>query len=162
MKAPFRESCPRRQDGVAAIELALILLFFIGLLPVVLLFGRALLAYTAMQKSAHDAARYMATLPLPQMTNTASAVQGTAFARQMALDAMAETWPQLEPVQVNLECVYSDDAYSCGTLTSKPLQVRVKFATDMPIGILPDLLSKWLPPMASIPLRANATLRYEN
>ena len=162
MTAPCRKSCPRRQDGVAAIELALILLFFMGLLPVVLLFGRALLAYTAMQKSAHDAARYMATLPLPQMTNTASAVRGTAFARQMVLDAMVETWPQLEPVQVTLECVYSDDAYSCGSFAHKPLQVRVKFAAYMPLGILPDLLSKWLPPMTSIPLRANATLRYEN
>jgi len=164
MKAPCRKPCrkPRRQDGVAAIELALILLFFMGLLPVVLLFGRALLAYTAMQKSAHDAARYMATLPLPQMTNTASAVQGTAFARQMVLDAMAETWPGLEPVQVNLECVYSDDAYSCGSFASKPLQVRVKFGAEMPIGILPDLILGWLPQMTSIPLRANATLRYEN
>ena len=160
MRPPCR--APRRQGGVAAIELALILLFFMALLPFVLLFGRALLVYTALQKSAHDAARYMATLPLPQMTNTASAVQGATFARQMVLDAMAETWPQLEPVQVNLECVYSDDAYSCGSFASKPLQVRVKFGAEMPIGILPDLILGWLPQMTSIPLRANATLRYEN
>ncbi len=65
MRPPCR--APRRQGGVAAIELALILLFFMGLLPFVLLFGRALLVYTALQKSAHDAARYMATMPLPQM-----------------------------------------------------------------------------------------------
>ncbi|WP_426055055.1 TadE/TadG family type IV pilus assembly protein [Janthinobacterium sp. PSPC2-1] len=162
MKAPCRKSCPRRQDGVAAIELALILLFFMGLLPVVLLFGRALLAYTAMQKGAHDAARYIATLPLPQMANATAAEQGAAFARQMVVDSLLETWPDLEPVKVHVECVYSDDAYLCGTFSSKPLQVRVKFGADMPLGMLPDLLSKWLPPMASIPLRANATLRYEN
>ncbi len=164
MKAPCRKPCrkPRRQDGVAAIELALILLFFMGLLPVVLLFGRALLAYTAMQKSAHDAARYMATLPLPQMTNTASAVQGAAFARQMVLDAMLETWPDMDVAKVNLECIYNDDAYACGNFPSKPLQVRLKVGVDMPIGILPDLTLGWLPQMAPIPLRANATLRYEN
>src|SRR5450830_1075662 len=102
MKAPGCKSGPRREGGVAAIELALILLFFMGLLPVVLLFGRALLAYTAMQKSAHDAARYMATLPLPLMTNTASAAQGTVFARQMVLDAMAETWPDMDAAKVHV------------------------------------------------------------
>ena len=162
MKAPGRKSCPRRQDGVAAIELALILLFFMGLLPVVLLFGRVLLAYTAMQKGAHDAARYMATLPLPQMSNIGTANQGVAFSRQMVLDAMVETWPQMETSRITVECVYSDDAYLCGTVASKPLQVRVKFVTYRPIDFLPDLLSKWLPPMTSIPLRANATLRYGN
>ena len=162
MKAPGCKSGPRREGGVAAIELALILLFFMGLLPVVLLFGRALLSYTAMQKSAHDAARYMATLPLPLMMNTASAAQGTVFARQMVLDAMAETWPDMDAAKVHVECAYSDDAYLCGTFSSKPLQVRVKFGADMPIGILPDLTLGWLPQMAPIPLRANATLRYEN
>ena len=162
MKAPGRKSCPRRQDGVAAIELALILLFFMGLLPVVLLFGRALLAYTAMQKGAHDAARYMATLPLPQMSNIGTANQGVAFSRQMVLDAMVETWPQMETSRITVECVYSDDAYLCGTVASKPLQVRVKFVTYMPLGMLPDLTLRWLPQMAPIPLRANATLRYEN
>lgn len=162
MKAPCRKSCPRRQDGVAAIELALILLFFMGLLPVVLLFGRALLAYTAMQKSAHDAARYMATLPLPQMSSIGTANQGVAFSRQMVLDAMVETWPQMETSRISVDCVYSDDSYACGSFASKPLQVRVKFGADMPLGMLPGLTLGWLPQMTSIPLRANATLRYEN
>ena len=67
MRPPCRAA--RREKGVAAIELALIMTFFIGLLPFVLLFGRAFLVYTALQKSVHDAARYMATLPLAQMAN---------------------------------------------------------------------------------------------
>jgi hypothetical protein len=162
MKAPGYKSCPHRQDGVAAVELALILLFFMGLLPVVLLFGRALLAYTAMQKSAHDAARYMATSPLPLMTNATAAEQGAAFARQMVLDAMLETWPDMSSGKVNVDCIYNDDFYSCGNYPTAPLQVRIKMSVEMPLGILPDLLSKWLPPMTSIPLRANATLRYGN
>ena len=153
---------PRRQDGVAAIELALIMLFFMGLLPVVVLLAQALLAYTAMQKGAHDAARYMATLPSQMMMNAAAAAQSSTFAKQMVIDAMAETWPAMDASKVHVECVYSDDVYLCGTFASKPLQVRVKFGADMPIDFLPDLLSKWLPPMTSIPLRANATLRYEN
>ena len=151
-----------RQQGVATIELALILLFFMGLLPVVLLGGRAMLLYTAMQKGAHDAARYMATLPLQQMTNESSANDAALFAAQMVRDALEQTGPVLSRNLIRVDCIYTDGDYPCGTFASKPLQVRVKFATDMPIDFLPDLLSKWLPPMTSIPLRANATLRYEN
>ena len=152
----------RRQGGVAAIELALILLFFMGLLPFVLLFGRALLVYTALQKSAHDAARYMATMPLPQMGKFDTASQGAELARQMVADAMVESWPNVNPAWVNVDCVYADDSYACGSFASKPLQVRVKFGADMPLGMLPGLTLGWLPQMTSIPLRANATLRYEN
>ena len=158
---PLRRAL-RRQDGVAAIELALILLFFMGLLPFVLLFGRALLVYTALQKSVHDAARYMATIPLPHMARGDTANQGAVFARQMVRQAMLESWPSMSSGKVNVDCIYNDDFYSCGNYPTAPLQVRIKMSVEMPLGILPDLLSKWLPPMTSIPLRANATLRYEN
>jgi Flp pilus assembly protein TadG len=153
---------PRRQQGVAAIELALIMLFFMGLLPFVLLFGRALLAYTALQKSAHDAARYLATMPLPQMANADAAEQGAVFARQMVRQAMLESWPSMSSGKVNVDCIYNDDFYSCGNYPTAPLQVRIKVAVDMPVDILPELTRKWLPQLAPIPLRANATLRYVN
>lgn len=150
----------RRQRGVAAIELALIMLFFLALLPVVLLFGRALFAYTALQKGVHDAARYMATLPLAQMSDADAATESAAFARSMVVGAMRETWPKLQAARVSLECVYADDAYPCGSYAAKPLQVRVKLTVDMPIDLMPDLMARWLPAMSSVPLRANATLRY--
>jgi len=152
----------RRQRGVAAIELALILLFFMGLLPVVLLFGSSLQAYTVLQKSTHDAARYMATLPMVQMTSITAAAQNSVFVRKMVLDAMAETSPAMDASRVALECVYSEDVYPCGSFSSKPLQVRVRIGVDMPVTFLPNLVRKWLPQATSIPLRANATLRYDN
>ena len=157
-----RGRAPCRQGGVAAIELALILLFFMWLLPFVLLFGRALLVYTALQKSAHDAARYLATMPLPQMASIGTASQGVAFARQMVADAMAESWPQMEAARVVVECVYADDSYGCGSYAAAPLQVRIKVTVDMPVDFLPELTRKWLPQLAPIPVRANATLRYVN
>ncbi|PLY40966.1 hypothetical protein CSZ94_18175 [Janthinobacterium sp. ROICE36] len=160
MKPPCRT--PRRQDGVAAIELALILLFFMGLLPFVLLFGRALLVYTALQKSTHDAARYLATMPLPQIAKSEMANQGAVFARQMVVEAMAESWPDIQPYRVSVECVYADDSYSCGSYPTAPLQVRIKVTVHMPVDMLPELTRKWLPQLAPIPLRANATLRYVN
>ena len=158
----MRPACraPRRQEGVAAIALALIMLFFMGLLPFVLLFGRALLAYTALQKSAHDAARYLATMPLPQMVNADAAEQGAVFARQMVRQAMLESWPGMSSSKVVVECVYADDAYNCGNSATAPLQVRIKLSVEMPVDILPELTRKWLPQLAPISLRANATLRY--
>ncbi|OHV94166.1 hypothetical protein AKG95_26730 [Janthinobacterium lividum] len=160
MKPPCRASI--RQDGLAAIELALIMLFFMALLPVVLLFGRAFFAYTALQKGAHDAARYLATLPLPQMANGDAIVQHSAFARQLVLDAMVETAPHMKALSVSLDCIYADDFYNCGSYPTAPLQVRVKVTVDMPVSFLPDLARAWLPQLAPIPLRANATLRYVN
>ncbi|MBE3026502.1 TadE/TadG family type IV pilus assembly protein [Janthinobacterium sp. GW458P] len=160
MRPPCRR--PRRQDGVAAIELALIMVFFMGLLPVVLLFGRAFLAYTVLQKSTHDAARYLATLPLSQMVSTDAAAKNTVFARHMVVEAMAESWPGMGSEKVNVDCIYNDDFYSCGNYPTAPLQVRIKVAVDMPVTFLPDLARAWLPQLAPIPLRANATLRYVN
>jgi hypothetical protein len=160
MRPPCRAARP--QGGVAAIELALILLFFMALLPFVLLFGRALLVYTALQKSVHDAARYLATMPLPQMASGDTANQGAVFARQMVVDAMAESWPGMQPYRVSVDCVYADDSYGCGNYPTAPLQVRIKVSVDMPVDILPELTRKWLPQLAPIPLRANATLRYVN
>lgn len=152
----------RREQGVAAIELALIMTFFIALLPFVLLFGRAFLAYTTLQKSVHDAARYMATLPLAQMANADAVVQHSAFARQMVLEAMAETAPHMKMLSVSLDCIYLGDDYNCGTLATAPTQVRVKVLLEMPIDFMPDYASKWLPQLSVIPLQANAIVRYVN
>ena len=160
MRPPCRAARP--QGGVAAIELALILLFFMALLPFVLLFGRALLVYTALQKSTHDAARYLATMPLSQMANADAAEQGAVFAREMVRQAMLESWPGMSSGKVNVDCIYNDDFYSCGNYPTAPLQVRIKVSVDMPVDILPELTRKWLPQLAPIPLRANATLRYVN
>ena len=151
-----------RQDGVAAIELALIMLFFMALLPVVLLFGRAMFLYTAVQKSAHGAARYMATLPLQQMTNYATAAQASAFAVQMVQDALAETGPVLPGILIRIECGYASGDFPCGSYATRPLQVRVRFVADLPIDFLPGLTMRWLPQLAPITLTANAVLSYAN
>lgn len=162
MRRPVPCRARRRQQGVAAIELALIMLFFMGLLPVVLLFGRALFMYTVVQKSAQDAARYMATLPLQQMTNDVAATQATAFAAQLVQQALAETGPVLISNRIRVECVYASGDYPCGSYATRPLQVRVKFVADLPIAFLPDLTLRWLPQLAPISLNANAVLRYAN
>ena len=151
-----------RQDGVAAIELALIMLFFMALLPVVLLFGRAMFLYTAVQKSAHGAARYMATLPLQQMTNNVLANQATVFATRMLQDALAETGPVLAANLIRVDCIYASGDFPCGSYATRPLQVRVRFVADLPIDFLPGLTMRWLPQLAPISLHANAVLRYAN
>ena len=162
MRRPVPCRASRRQQGVAAIELALIMLFFMGLLPVVLLFGRALFMYTVVQKSAQDAARYMATLPLQQMTNDDTANQAAAFATQLVRQALAETGPVLNATRIRGDCLYASGDYPCGSYVTRPLQVRVKFVAELPIAFLPDLTMRWLPQLAPISLYANAVLRYAN
>jgi len=158
-----RAACAkRRQEGVASIELALILLFFMGLLPVVLLFGRALFMYTAVQKSAQDAARYMATLPLQQMTSEDTANQAAVFVTQLVQQALAETGPVLKANLIRVECIYAEGDYPCGTFDTRPLQVRVKFAAKLPIDFLPGLTLRWLPRLKPITLQANTVQRYAN
>lgn len=101
-------------------------------------------------------------MPLPQMANADAAEQGAVFARQMVRQAMLESWPSMSSGKVNVDCIYNDDFYSCGNYPTAPLQVRIKVSVDMPVDILPELTRKWLPQLAPIPLRANATLRYVN
>ena len=162
MRRPCYRHATTDQQGVAAIELALIMLFFMGLLPVVLLFGRALFMYTVVQKSAQDAARYMATLPLQQMTNDDTANQAATFAVQLVRQALAETGPVLNANRISVQCIYSDGDYPCGSYPTRPLQVRVKFVAQLPIDFLPRLTLHWLPQLAPISLNANAVLRYAN
>lgn len=64
MKRPTRE-----QRGIAAIELALILGFGLLLVPAMLLLGRVLWQYSALQIAVHNANRTLTTLPRQEMLN---------------------------------------------------------------------------------------------
>lgn len=68
MKPTRTKPATGKERGVAAIELALILAFVgIVLLPTFLWVGRLLWHYTVAEKAAHDAARYLSTVPVADM-----------------------------------------------------------------------------------------------
>ena len=66
----------RRQRGIAAVELALVLPAFVLLLAATVFIGRTLYHYQAIQKAAHDAARYLASAPALEVSSP-SRMDGT-------------------------------------------------------------------------------------
>jgi Flp pilus assembly protein TadG len=94
------------QRGVAAIELAILLpavLIFMVALP--LFFGRCLWHYTAIHKATHDAARYLATVPLADMKNPVRAAAAIKVAQYIALQETQELTPGgIYPVDVQVNC----------------------------------------------------------
>lgn len=80
----------RRQRGVAAVELALILSLLLLLLPFPLICGRAFWHYAVLQKAAHDAARFMSALPLRDIQDATRAASASAQAAAMIAAATAE------------------------------------------------------------------------
>ena len=74
MRISSRRVAGKRQRGSAAVEAALIIpLILVPLFAFILLFGRYFWYYTVAQKTAHDAALYLASAPLADIrSNNAS------------------------------------------------------------------------------------------
>jgi Flp pilus assembly protein TadG len=112
----------RLQRGVAAVELALILALGLFLVPSVAVLGRAFWTYTALQKGTHDAARYMASVSVIDMTTPSKALAAANVARQMVVQAAAaaNVRPALPADLVTVLC----NGVNCGS-TIPPTLIRV-------------------------------------
>lgn len=122
----------RRQKGVAALEMALVLPALVILLAVPLFLGRVFWHYTVAQKAAHDAARFLATASQVEMRTLGSG--GTeaavaALARAIARAEAADLNPGLDsPVIVDVQC----DLGTCGlgVPTTVRIWVRMQMKDD--------------------------------
>lgn len=74
----------RLQRGATAVEFAFLIPIFVVLMIFPLLLGRCLWHYTAAQKAAHDAARYLSTISVQEMREPALAISAADIARQIA------------------------------------------------------------------------------
>ena len=119
-----RLSAGRLQRGVAAVELALILAFGLFLVPSVMVLGRIFWTYTALQKATHDAARYMASVSVIDITTGNNALAAADVARQMVVQAAAAAHisPALPAGLVSVSCDYT----ACGSSTNPPVLIRVQ------------------------------------
>ncbi|CDG85699.1 TadE/TadG family type IV pilus assembly protein [Janthinobacterium agaricidamnosum] len=160
----MRRAWRSRQGGLASLELALILIFFIGLLGVTLFFGRLLLTYTAMQKAAYDAARYMATVPLLEMANPDDADRATAVAENLAIASGAAMNTVLQRRDIMVVCNYGYTSlyFRCGTGAGKPVMVRVQIFKQEQNNFLYLIVVDWLGNIATRPFFANVSLHYAN
>jgi hypothetical protein len=111
-----------RERGVAAIELAALLPIMLILLTFPLFYARCFWHYTAAQKAAQDAARYLAAVPAAEMRSKNLAKAAAAVAIQIAQKEISELAPgaPFDPPQA--VC----DGLSCGSSAGKvPTKVRV-------------------------------------
>lgn len=155
MMRPIRKCLPvRRQRGVAAIELAIILPLFIIALAPLILYARYMWHYTVAQKAAQDAARYMSTVSAMELRSRTLAAYAQAIAVQIASTEVAE----LSPGEAISDALVSCDGrnpctISAGTAPPKNINVYISFnLTDTFFGI-------YLGPYG-LPITADVTMRY--
>ncbi|MES2742342.1 MAG: hypothetical protein V4754_15525 [Pseudomonadota bacterium] len=150
----------RARRGVATIELALILVFSIGLLPVVLVLGRVFWHYTALQKMTYASARYMASLPPAEMTNPAQVAQARQLVYQMVGEAARGAQLAMAPGvnEVSILCGIE----VCGGASELPATVQVQVRLEMTAGEMSGATGAWVSPLGNIILRSTVTLRYAN
>lgn len=119
----------RLQRGIAAVELALILAFGLFLVPSVAVLGRIFWTYTALQKATHDAARYMASVSVLDITTADKGLAAAEVARQMVAQAAAAAHisPALPAGLVGVTC----DGTPCGSNTNPPVLILVYASRPM-------------------------------
>lgn len=116
----------RRQRGIAAVELALVMpvLFVLVMFPLYL--GRVYWHYTAIQYAAQDAARYLSKVPVSEFQTPRIAAM-TAVASAIAAQDLAELAPGYSPYMIVLLC----DGSPCSGGSSRPLKVNVIVGVSM-------------------------------
>lgn len=92
------------QGGAAAVELALILPVLLLLIFMPLFIGRYFWHYTAAQKAAQDAARYLSTISAQEMREDVLARQAAAVARDIALTEIEDLDPGTRAPDILIEC----------------------------------------------------------
>ncbi|MBA5638613.1 pilus assembly protein [Duganella sp. LX20W] len=95
---------PHIERGVAAVEFAIILPIFLLMLALPLYFGRILWHYTAAQKAAYDAARYIASVPRSEMKDPNKIGKVVALAKTIVATETAELNSGSVPVGISVIC----------------------------------------------------------
>lgn len=155
MKTHIHQATSRRrirQRGTAAIEAALVLPILIGFLTLPIFYARCLWHYTVAQKAAHDAARYLASVPKAEMSSASLATAAADRAVEIANREIAELSPGGDTISPTAYCSNS----ICGRLVpfgSLPSQVRVDLAFVMTDPIFGN--ESW-----GITVNASVTLNY--
>lgn len=95
---------PRVQRGVAAVEFAIFLPVILIMLALPLYFGRIFWHYSAAQRAAYDAARYLSSVPRGEIKDPNKINYVTTLARNIVNAETAELNPGPYPAGVTVEC----------------------------------------------------------
>jgi Flp pilus assembly protein TadG len=131
----------RRQRGIVALELALVLPFVLTLLTAVVFFGRLSYHYEVASKAARDGARYLSSVAALNMKNPALAAQESNLALaivQAELSALGASQPAV---------IVTCDSIPCAALGGIPSEVSITVVAQVPnifLGYMPALLDQRL------------------
>ncbi len=125
MNRPIRSPARCRQRGIAAIELAVILPVMLAFLAFSVFYGRVFWHYTAAHKAAHDAARYLSSVPLTELRTPTRTGFAVAVAQAIALQETADLNPGPYPPNISVMC----DGMACaGFAAPTTITVAVQLA----------------------------------
>jgi len=144
----------RRQRGTAAIELAVILPVLLAFLAFSIFYGRVFWHYTAAHKAAHDAARYLASVPLTEFKSPTRTGFVVAVAQSIAQAEIADLNPGPYPPDITVAC---DGLHCTGFATPTVITVGVQLAMFDSIfrQVTGDVLGS-----EPLPVTASVTMRY--
>ena len=125
MSARLRPASVRFQRGIAAIEFAMILPVLLGLMAFSLFFGRVCWHYSAAQKAAHDASRFLSSVPPVEWRTPTRAANVVLVARAIAEQEVADLNPGPYAPVITVAC----DAITCdGFSAPATISVTVRVA----------------------------------
>lgn len=104
----------RRTRGFAAIEFALVIGVWVVILVNGLYFGRMAMAGVVLDRAANDAARYLATVPVERLRDSAQRALALANAQAMTQAALADAGIAAQDLQLDFRCGLS----SCGVVSA--------------------------------------------
>lgn len=140
--------------GAAAVEMAVILPVMVLLIAFPLLFGRIFWHYAVIQSAAYDAARYLSSVPIAEMTSQTRGIRAADLAHDIAAAETAELVPG-EDYIVSITVTCNDGACDVGVPATVTILVRVRmydpFFNGFTWGVVGD---------EGLLLQAKVTMRY--
>lgn len=158
LQKPLRGRPRRRQSGVAAVELAFLLVLLLLMAAGTFEFGRGFWYYNALAKATRDGARAMSIAP-------AATISSTAVGAVQTLVVNAANGANIDPTLAAANVAVTCDGSACVDGTA-PDEVRVAitgYAIDIG-GIFPffDPATYGVSSIAGVNLAPHTTMRYMN
>lgn len=120
----------RRQRGVAAVELAIVLPILFVMMSVPIFFGRYFWHYTVAHKAAADAARYLSSISVREMRSSVLSEAARKTAYDIAAEEIADLATGGDAPTIGVYCGTSKDCNGYGP-TAMPSTVEVRVDMDM-------------------------------
>jgi Flp pilus assembly protein TadG len=118
-----RRSLSVRQNGVAAVEFAIIMFFLLMIGAGIVEFGRAFWYYNAMLKGTRDAARFLSSVPTANIAAAGSTAQAI-----VASSATAGGVPAFSNANVTVSCVPTACSAAVAPSDISRVTVRAQYA----------------------------------